>query len=126
MLVLAHGIVSSPGLSPYIPGLPRIARDRSTSRGRNGIVAAGKPGTRGLGPYIRGWRRIARDRSLPGGRNGIVAAEKRGPGGSTFTLPRHSVSRVAIGSPQAPPRTAAVTAPIEIPDTAAGVNPGRW
>jgi hypothetical protein len=49
----------------------------------------------------------------------IIAVGKPGIWGSTVNLSRHNVSKVAIGSPRAPPSTAEVTAPIEIPATAA-------
>jgi len=39
---------------------------------------------------------------------------------------RHIVPGPSSGHPRRPPTTAAVTAPIEIPVTATGVNPGRF
>src|SRR3954464_14355246 len=38
---------------------------------------------------------------------------------------RHGRSRAAMGSSLAPPTTAAVIAPMEMPATATGLNPGR-
>src|SRR3954452_13901089 len=43
----------------------------------------------------------------------------------TVSFSRHSRSRAAMGSSLAPPTTAAVVAPMEMPATATGLNPGR-
>ena len=64
---------------------------------------------------------------------GFLASDRSTAGGSmtgparalTVSLRRHSVSSAAMGSPGAPPRTAAVIAPIDTPVTATGRNPGR-
>jgi len=71
---------------------------------------------------------VVSNRYLPGSPN---AASDRsinfGSGTPTDTVnSRHILSNASIGSPVAPPSTAAVTAPIEIPVTATGVNPGRF
>ncbi len=69
--------------------------------------------------YIPGLPKVASARSIGAGSHGA------GTGEATVSLRRHSVSSARIGSPAAPPSTAAVIAPIEMPATATGRNPGR-
>ena len=66
--------------------------------------------------YMPGLPSCASDRSTTAGTPG---------GAPTVSLRRHNVSRAVIGSPLAPPSTAAVIAPIDTPATATGRNPGR-
>ena len=69
--------------------------------------------------YIPGLPKVASARSIGAGSHGV------GTGDATVSLRRHSVSSARIGSSAAPPSTAAVIAPIEMPATATGRNPGR-
>ena len=69
--------------------------------------------------YMPGLPKVASARSSGAGSHGV------GTGEVTVSLRRHSVSSASIGSPAAPPRTAAVIAPIEMPATATGWKPGR-
>src|ERR1035437_782801 len=65
--------------------------------------------------YMPGLPKFARERSI---------GPMMGSGAATVSLSCQSLFRASIGSLE-PPSTAAVTAPIEMPATAAGLKPGR-
>src|SRR3954451_9683777 len=70
----------------------------------------------GASRYMPGLPSTARDRSIWAGSH---------TPDDTVSFSRHSRSRAEMGSSLAPPTTAAVIAPMEMPATATGLNPGR-
>src|SRR3954470_14099600 len=107
-----------------LPGQPDpIAEIGEGASQRHGVIQArgvyGERYSSGLSQYMPGLPYTARDCSTSGGSQGI------GSGEDTVSRLRHSSSRAAIGSLLAPPSTAAVIAPIEMPVTAIGSKPGR-